>query len=346
MRKNMSEEEMKSGTGMKINTILAVDDNEMNLQIIANILKKKYAVMLAQSGGTGLKFIEKKKPDLILLDLMMPEMDGKETFRRIRQNPENRDIPIIFLTADDSVLTETECLEIGASDYITKPIMPRILLSRIGKTIELAEYQHHLQDIINEKTRETESLALQAIAAIANAIDAKDEETNGHSKRVAEYSRAIAREMGFDENECAHLYETALLHDVGKIGIPDAILKKDGRLTPEEYEIIKTHTTIGGDILSAITTIEHISDGARCHHERYDGTGYPCGLSGENIPLVARIIAVADVYDALTSHRCYKPEMNPKDVRKEIEEGSGTQFDPKVIRAFHEVVSGFLKPSP
>ena len=319
---------------MEKHTILVVDDNRTNLQIIREVLEKDYILQLAISGEMALKFVAKKKPDLILLDLMMPGMNGKETFSRIREDPLNCSIPVIFLTANQDEDVEVECLNMGASDFITKPIVPEILQRRIGKTIELDDLQKTLQKKVDEKTQEVEVLALQAIGAIVHTIEAKDDVTQGHSVRVAGYSRAIARAMGYGEQLLDQVYQTALLHDVGKIGIPDSILKKKGRLTPEEYNQIREHTTIGANILSAISTISYLEDGARYHHERYDGGGYPTGLKGEEIPVIGRLIAVADVYDALVSRRHYKAPMNESSAREELLAGSGTQFDPKIIDIF------------
>lgn len=319
---------------MKEHTILVVDDSRTNLQIIRDVLEPNYTLQLAISGEMALKFVARKKPNLILLDLMMPGMNGKETFSEIRKDPANSRIPVIFLTASQDEDVEVECLNLGASDFITKPIVPEILERRIGKTIELEDLQKNLQGKIIEKTQEIEVLALQAIRAIVQTIEAKDELTQGHSVRVAGYSRAIARELGFNENVVQQVYQTALLHDVGKIGIPDSILKKKGRLTPEEYDQIKQHTTIGANILASISTISYLEDGARYHHERYDGNGYPQGLKGDDIPIIGRIIAVADVYDALVSRRHYKEVMDEDSARHELQFGSGTQFDPYMVKIF------------
>ncbi len=319
---------------MKEHTILVVDDSRTNLQVVRDVLEKDYTLQLAISGEMALKFLSKKKPDLILLDLMMPGMSGKETYQEIRKNPENKNIPVIFLTANQDEDVEVDCLNMGASDFITKPIVPEILERRIGKTIELEDLQKNLQGKIAQKTQEIETLALQAIGAIVHTLEAKDEVTQGHSIRVAGYSKAIASEIGMDAKMQEQVYQTALLHDVGKIGIPDSILKKKGRLTPEEYDQIKGHTTIGANILSAISAIGYLEDGARYHHERFDGNGYPRGLSGEEIPLIGRIIAVADVYDALVSRRHYKEAMNEATARKELLSGAGTQFDPEIVKVF------------
>lgn len=319
-------------------TILAIDDQKINLQLIKDILEPEFTVLSALSGDFGIKFATKKKPDLILLDLAMPDKDGKETFKELKENSECSEIPVIFLTADTNETTEAECLDMGAADFITKPIVPKVLKTRIEKTLELEEYHKNLQKKIDEKTLELENVVLQSIATIANTIDAKDEDTIGHSERVADYSRQIAVRMGFDSKTVDNIYRTALLHDVGKIGVPDDVLKKNGRLTDDEYRQIKEHTNIGAKILGNITSIDNIADGAKFHHERYDGKGYPNNLKGEDIPVIGRIIAVADVYDALMSRRCYKAEMKQEDVVSELIKGGGTQFDPEIVSLFVEIL--------
>ena len=315
-----------------------MDDNRTNLQIVRDVLGKEYDLQLAISGEMALKFLSRRKPDLILLDLMMPGMDGKETLSRIQLDPDNNKIPVVFLTANRDVEEEIQCLDMGASDFITKPIVPEILRKRIGRILELQELHDHLQAKIEEKTRQYQELALESIFAIVNIIEAKDEITEGHSVRVAGYSMALARAMGYDEKQVDQVYQTGLLHDVGKIGIPDLILKKEGKLTSEEYGEIKEHTSIGGHILAAIETMDYLAAGAKYHHERYDGTGYPQGLAGDEIPEIGRIIAVADVFDALVSKRHYKEAMDIETARAEILRGSGTQFDPKVVKVFLELL--------
>ena len=319
---------------MKKHTILVVDDDRTNLQIVRDVLGDSFDLQLAISGEMALKFIGRRKPDLILMDLMMPGMDGKETMRRIREEPANRSIPFIFLTASQSPEEETECLNMGASDFITKPIVPSVLERRISRILELEDFHRDLQAKVEEKTRQYQELALESIFAIVNIIEAKDEITEGHSVRVAGYSMALARAMGYDEQKVDEVYQTGLLHDVGKIGIPDLILKKEGKLTREEYGEIKEHTSIGGHILAAIETMGYLADGAKYNHEKYDGTGYPKGLKGEEIPEIGRIIAVADVFDALVSKRHYKEAMDIETAKQEIVRGAGTQFDPNIVQVF------------
>ena len=319
---------------MKKHTILVVDDDKTNLQIVKDVLSEKFDLQLAISGAMSLKFVEKRRPDLILMDLMMPEMDGKETMRRIRETPENVGIPFVFLTANHDPEEEAACLNMGASDFITKPIVPSVLERRISRILELEDFHQNLQAKVEEKTRQYQELALESIFAIVNIIEAKDEITEGHSVRVAGYSMALAKAMGYDEQKVDEVYQTGLLHDVGKIGIPDLILKKEGKLTSEEYGEIKAHTSIGGHILAAIETMGYLADGAKYHHEKFDGTGYPKGLKGEEIPEIGRIIAVADVFDALVSKRHYKEAMDLETARQEIIRGAGTQFDPNVVDYF------------
>lgn len=319
---------------MKKHTILAVDDDKTNLQIVRDVLEKDYDLQLAISGEMALKFIRRRKPDLILMDLMMPGMDGRETMRRIHVEHGNRSIPFIFLTASQNPEEEAECLSMGASDFISKPIIPAVLERRISRIMELDDFHKDLQAKVEEKTRQYQELALESIFAIVNIIEAKDEITEGHSVRVAGYSHALAEAMGYSPQRVDEVYQTGLLHDVGKIGIPDLILKKEGKLTNEEYGEIKEHTSIGGHILAAIETMGYLADGAKYHHEKYDGTGYPNGLKGEEIPEIGRIIAVADVFDALVSKRHYKEAMDVETAKQEILRGSGTQFDPKIVEVF------------
>ncbi len=316
--------------------ILVVDDDAANLTMANSILSGEgMRVSCVKSGESALKFLHANKPDLILLDVHMPGMNGFETISAIKSEPSTADIPVIFLTADNDNETETEGLKAGAMDFITKPFMPEILLLRINHIVELSRLQADLAHEVEVKTKEVtdqqkklEKLSIQIVMALSSAVDAKDTYTNGHSARVAEYSRRIAELAGFSKKDQDDIYMIGLLHDIGKIGIPDAIINKPSRLNDEEYAIIKTHPILGEKILERIEEFPNLVTGAKYHHERYDGKGYPDGLSGENIPVEARIIAVADAYDAMSSKRAYRGVIPQLQVRAEMEKGKGTQFDP------------------
>lgn len=320
-----------------MSTILAVDDSMTDLKVIQYLLQEQYDVLLAISGKIALKYLERRTPDLILLDLLMPDMDGRQMLLKIRSMPEYAGIPVIFLTADRQETTEVECLRMGAFDFIPKPIVPEVLLSRIGKALKLNSFQQELQTRLDEKTRELERLTVQSIQAISDIIDARDTYTKGHSMRVAEYARLIARCLGWAEPEIEGLYQAAMLHDVGKIGVPDRILLKQGRLDAEEMVLMRDHTVIGHRILKDITGLENVAIGARYHHERYDGSGYPDGLAGEQIPAIARVIGLADAFDAMTSDRVYRKSLPGEKIRQEIVAGRGGQFDPEVADAFMDL---------
>ena len=316
--------------------ILVVDDDTSNLKMANRILSgENLRVSCLKSGEDATKFLQENRPDLILLDVHMPGMNGFDTIAAIRENKETADIPVIFLTADDDSNTEKKGLEAGAMDFIKKPFVPEVLLLRVRHTIELIRLQTNLAYEVEKKTQEVtaqheklEKISRQIATTLSGAIDAKDTYTNGHSTRVAEYSREISRRAGFSEEVQDEIYMMGLLHDVGKIGIPDAIINKPAKLTDEEYSIIQKHPVTGAKILKNITEFPKLSTGARWHHERYDGKGYPDGISGEDIPMEARIIAVADAYDAMSSRRSYRDVLPQAKVREEVEKGKGTQFDP------------------
>lgn len=317
-----------------MSTILAVDDSATDLKVIQYLLQERYEVLLAISGKIALKYLEKRKPDLILLDLLMPDMDGREMIKLIRRQPEYENIPIIFLTADRQGRTEVECLRMGAYDFIPKPIVPEVLLSRISKALHLTGFQNELQRRLDEKTRELERLTVQSIHAISEIIDARDSYTKGHSVRVAEYSTWIADRLGWEEHDKETLSQAALLHDVGKIGVPDKILLKRGKLNDAEMVLMRQHSVIGHSVLKDIAGLEQIALATLYHHERYDGTGYPGGLRGEEIPEIARIIGLADAFDAMTSDRVYRKSLSEETIRDEILRGRGCQFDPVMTDAF------------
>ncbi len=322
-----SAREMRSGADW----VVVVDDDVANLKIAGTILSKQHMRVTAlRSGQALLDYLRDNRPDLILMDVRMPGMDGFETMRRLKQawGP-GQEIPVIFLTADENAESETQGLALGAMDFIKKPFVPDVLTLRVRHIIELTRLQKNLAEEVEIKTQENENLSLRVVQTLAEAIDAKDTYTNGHSGRVATYSREIAKRYGYSLKRQDEIYMMGLLHDVGKIGVPDSIINKPAKLTDEEYDQIKAHPVMGARILKNIKERPKLAVGARWHHERYDGKGYPDGLSGTDIPEEARIIAVADAYDAMTSRRSYRQILPQAAVRQELERGRGTQFDPE-----------------
>jgi len=312
--------------------VAVVDDEDFNRKTIGRILKKQDIIATELGSGEELLdfvLVKGSRPDLILLDIMMPGMDGFEVLKRLQQGMTEGDrIPVVFLTGESRDEVETRGLRMGAEDFIRKPVFPDVLLHRVNRVIELSRIHKSLTLEIEKRAAECESLSMHVVQTLAEAIDAKDTYTNGHSARVARYSREIAKRYGYSERQQEDIYMMGLLHDVGKIGIPDAIINKPGRLTDEEFQKIKEHPVVGDRILKKVKEMPKLSIGARWHHERYDGRGYPDGLKGDEILEEARIIAVADAYDAMTSHRSYRDILPQEVVRGEIEKGKGTQFDP------------------
>lgn len=312
--------------------VVVVDDDIMNLKIAGRILStNNMRVTALKSGQALLDYIkENETPDLILLDINMPGMDGFETLKKLReQEVGQEEIPVIFLTANDDEDSETRGLSLGAMDFIKKPFVPEVLTLRVRHIIDLIRLQRNLSQEVEKKTEENEKLFMHVVHSLADAIDAKDTYTNGHSGRVAKYSKEIARRYGYSEKAQGDIYMMGLLHDVGKIGVPDAVINKPAKLTDEEFAMIKNHPAMGSRILKNIKEMPALATGARWHHEKYGGGGYPDGLSGNDIPEEARIIAVADAYDAMSSRRSYRDVLPQEVVRDEIEKGKGTQFDPK-----------------
>ncbi len=319
-----------SHTRNDVDWVVVVDDDIVNLKMAGTILSRQHMRVAAlKSGPALLEYIKGNRPDLILMDVRMPGMDGFETMSLLkREMAPGQEIPVIFLTADENAESETKGLALGAMDFIKKPFVPEVLTLRVRHILDLNRLQKNLAEEVEIKAQENENLLLRVVQTLAEAIDAKDTYTNGHSSRVAKYSREIARRYGCSLKQQDEIYMMGLLHDVGKIGVPDAVISKPDRLTDEEYALIKDHCVKGDRILRNIRERPKLAVGARWHHERYDGKGYPDGLSGIEIPEEARIIAVADAYDAMTSRRSYREMLSQESVRKEIEEGKGTQFDP------------------
>ncbi len=318
--------------------ILVVDDDAISLRVVQRILAKYYQVETATSGPECLEIVRRVSLDLILLDIQMTGMDGFETLRLIREDEKSAELPVIFLTATDDAEVEARGLEAGAEDFIRKPFVPKIMLHRIRHVLEIYRLRYHLESEVSrqieatvEKQKKLESFVEQTMLTLAHTIDAKDRYTSGHSARVALYSREISKRAGRSEEEQRVIYFMGLLHDIGKIGVPDEILNKPGKLTNEEYAAIKKHPAVGYKILNNMESIHELSVGARWHHERYDGKGYPDGLSGKDIPDAARIIGVADAYDAMSSSRSYRNYLPQDVIRGELVKGRGTQFDPGYV---------------
>ena len=325
--------------------IMIVDDDAISSKAVMSMLQSEYYVSWEKSGKEALKRLAEEVPDLILLDVHMPGMDGHGLLQTLKENPQYADIPVIFLTSDEDEQTEIQGFSEGAIDFIRKPFRKNVAVQRIKRILELSYLQKNLKQEVEKQTavaierqKRVERLALQMVQALANTIDAKDAYTNGHSTRVAKYSVMIAERMGYTDEKLGQLHFAALLHDIGKIGIPREIINKSSRLTDEEYKLIQSHPAIGANILDEITEIPDIAIGARWHHERYDGKGYPDKLAGEEIPELARIIGVADAYDAMTSKRSYRDVLPQEVVLGEIEKGKGSQFDAKIAEIMIELM--------
>ena len=324
---------------MDVNTdwIVIVDDDTSILIQAGKILSSHdMRVTALRSGNALLNYVRDNKPDLILLDIRMPEMDGFETMQKLRE--QSCDIPVIFLTGNDTAESETYGLKLGAMDFIKKPFVAEVFVLRVRHIIELVRLQRNLSAEVRKKTADYESLLMHLVQTLAETIDAKDTYTNGHSIRVAEYAKDIAWRYGYGQTRQGDIYMMGLLHDVGKIGVPDSVINKPGRLTDEEYARIKEHAVLGANILEKIVEMPLLKIGAHWHHERYDGKGYPDGLAGKAIPEEARIIAVADAYDAMTSRRSYRGVLEQSVVRKEIENGKNTQFDPEFAEIMLQMI--------
>ncbi|GIU50943.1 MULTISPECIES: response regulator [Shewanella] len=345
-------------------TILAVDDTATNIEVVKGVLSQDYLIQAALSGKVALKIIEKRKPDLILLDVMMPEMDGYEVCKTLKSNEETQDIPVIFLTAKVQEEDETKGLALGAVDYITKPISPAILKERVKNHLLLkasrdlmARQNEILEERVIERTKQLAEIQDVAMVAMGALAESRDPETGNHIRRTQHYVRVLAKQLakkeGFSDiltpEVITAMYKSAPLHDIGKVGIEDSILLKPGKLTDEEFEIMKKHTTYGRDAISAAEKSMNVADNflvfakeiAYSHQEKWDGSGYPEGLAGEAIPLSARLMAVADVYDALISKRVYKPSFTHEKAVSIILEGKGSHFDPIMVDCFMEITDEF-----
>ena len=346
-------------------TVLVVDDTPDNLSLMSALLKDLYKVKVANHGERGLRIANSDPPpDLILLDIMMPDIDGYEVCKRLKAEPRTRDIPVIFLTARSEVEDETRGLELGAADYITKPISPPIVLARVHAHLALKAHADflrdksaYLQSEVAKRTAEVQAIQDVTIMAMASLAETRDNETGAHIRRTQLYVRRLAEQLkghprfaGFlTDRSIELLYKSAPLHDIGKVGIPDNILLKPGKLTAEEFEVMKNHTTLGhtaiaeaeqrlGMQVDFLTLAKEI---ALSHQEKWDGSGYPQGLAGDAIPLSARLMALADVYDALISRRVYKPAFTHEEALRIVLEGRDKHFDPDIVDAFSAVAEDF-----
>lgn len=318
--------------------VLVVDDDTMNLILAEDALTGSYEVFTANSGKEALLWLEENTADMIIMDIEMEDINGIDTVKLIKEDARWSHIPVIFLTANTDPKTEISCLKTGADDFITKPFVPMVMKTRVDRIMELYKLRYGLEKELEEKSRQLEMMTMHSIMSIANTIDAKDKYTSGHSTRVAKCSVAIAERLGWSKEELQNLQYVALLHDIGKIGVPDAVLNKPSRLTSDEFDIIKKHPSIGKEILKEIHTIPHVQEGALFHHERFDGNGYPYGLKGTNIPLYARIVCIADAYDAMSTDRVYRKHVSTEKMISEYERCRGSQFDPELTDIFIEML--------
>jgi putative two-component system response regulator len=339
-------------------TILIVDDTPENLSVLGELLQPTYRVRAANSGRRALQIAHgKPPPDLILLDVMMPEMDGYEVLSALRSDPTTRHIPVIFVTAMDATEDEERGLNCGAVDYITKPIRPLIVLARVRTQLEVKRARDFLRDQnsfleaeVARRMGENQLIQQVSIHALARLAETRDPETGNHLRRTQEYVRTLANGLKnnprfsayLDDRTIDALAKSAPLHDIGKVGIPDYILLKPGKLTPEEWEIMKTHAELGSNAIAQaekdaekpVAFLAIAKEIAHYHHEKWDGSGYPAGLVGDAIPISARLMALADVFDALICRRIYKSPMPFEQAHKIILEGSGLHFDPDVVATY------------
>ncbi|WED24765.1 two-component system response regulator [Vibrio sp. JC009] len=327
--------------------LLIVDDVVSNIDALRTILADDYKLKVATSGEIALKAaVTEPQPDLILLDIIMPEMDGYETCRRLKKDIRTRDIPVVFVTAKSEGIDEIKGFEAGAVDYVTKPPMPLVLKSRIRSHLALYNQTKEMFRQVQEQTKELRETRTIMVQQLGRAAEFKDNETGFHVIRMSRSAHAIALAYGLSEAQAELMQDAAAMHDIGKLGIPDHILKKPGKLDSEEWKIMKFHTLIGERILGDSQHSSLIQEAgiiARTHHERWDGTGYPDGLAGEDIPLTSRICAIADVFDALTSERPYKKPWPVEDALEYIQNESGKHFDPKVVEAFMQALPTILE---
>jgi putative two-component system response regulator len=302
-------------------SLLLVDDEPTNLRVLRTVLQEQYRLLFAKSGEEALQLLQQETPDLILLDVMMPGLTGFDVCTRLKANPQTRAIPVIFVTALKEEMDETKGFEVGAVDYITKPISPAVVRARVKTHLSLVQAQ------------ELKQTRLQVIQRLGRAAEYKDNETGLHVMRMSHYAQVLALAYGFTEQKAEDLLHAAPMHDIGKIGIADSILLKPGKLTAEEYKEMQKHPLIGAEIIGDCESdlLKMAKAVALYHHEKWDGSGYPFGLSGEQIPVEARIVALSDVFDALTSARPYKQAWSIEDTLQHIRAQKGQHFEPILV---------------
>ncbi|MCG8617857.1 MAG: two-component system response regulator, partial [Desulfobacterales bacterium] len=331
-------------------TVLAVDDSTNNIDLVVGALGASYTISVATNGRDALFLAVKEQPDLILLDVMMPEINGYDVCRSLKADPRTREIPVIFLTALHDDTDEATGLKLGAVDYITKPFNPELLRRRVETHISLKTHRDHLEELVATRTMQLNLTRDITIEIAGNLAEYRDPETGGHIRRTQNYVKCLALALRgckafpaypLDDDHIDLLVKSAPLHDIGKVGVPDAILLKPGKLTPEEFDAMKQHTVYGRDIITASekrlgneSFLRIAREIAYSHHEWWDGSGYPLGLKGEEIPLAGRLMALADVYDALISKRSYKPAFSHDKAVRIITEAKGTHFDPELVDLF------------
>ena len=327
-------------------TLLIVDDTETNIENLMLLLGDQYDLLAAIDGKEALQLLEEEDVDLILLDIMMPEMDGFEVCTRVKQNSKTAAIPVIFITAKNDEQSIEKAYEVGGVDYITKPFRAKEVLSRVANHLALSEQQHYLEYMVDKKTKELQLLNEELVDTQKEIIfklgvvgEYRSKETGNHVRRVAQYCEIIALEYGLSKEEAKMLKDISPLHDIGKIAIADEILNKPARFTPQEFEIMKEHASIGYEILknSKRALLKNAAIVAYEHHEKYDGTGYPRGLRAQQIHIYGRIAAIADVFDALGSARVYKDVWSDEEILEFFQEQRGKQFDPELVDVFVKV---------
>jgi putative two-component system response regulator len=326
---------------MKKFKILIIDDQIENIDVLKEILEDQYVIYAIKDSTKVVEFVKKNPPDIILLDIMMPEIDGYELCITLKKDPLSSKIPIIFITADSSIDSEEKGLKLGAVDYITKPIKPAVVRARVETHLELYTFRRELEEKVLQRTKEIEDTKLQIIRILGRAAEFKDNETGMHVIRMSHYSRLIASVLFPDDKKWVDLiFKAAPMHDIGKIGIPDHILQKEGSLDEDEWKIMKDHPNFGAEIIGDDKNelLRLAGEIALAHHEKYDGTGYPRGLKGKDIPLSARIITIADVFDALTTKRPYKEAWDTQTALQYMEKNTGKHFDPEIFAVFKSII--------